>query len=161
MVKTIKDIALYLGIEYQEVLSQVQEYETNDLTPEMDGESFRKLLDMICDDQAEREWMSGGSTSRLSITRLSNYYGHTYGELARPFSSETVIENVVPFLVVNKWFKVFYIDAKQTLPYGAVTSLKDYLIVGARVKPQQVEEHFKKLSSSNMFEIISLKEIIV
>ena len=109
----------------------------------------------------EREWMSGGSTSRLSITRLSNYYGHTYGELARPFSSETVIENVVPFLVVNKWFKVFYIDAKQTLPYGAVTSLKDYLIVGARVKPQQVEEHFKKLSSSNMFEIISLKEIIV
>lgn len=97
MVKTIKDIALYLGIEYQEVLSQVQEYETNDLTPEMDGESFRKLLDMICDDQAERDWMDGGSISRLSITRLSNYYGHTYGELARPSRLKRSLKILFPF----------------------------------------------------------------
>lgn len=157
MDETIKDIAQFLGIGYQEVLSQVQGYEVNDLTPEMDRGSFRKLLGMICDDQAEREWMG----SDLSITRLSNYYGHTYGKLARPFSSETIIENIVPFLVINNWFKVFYIDAKQTLPYGAVNSLKDHLIVPTYVKTQQIEEHFRKLSSSNIFEIIELKEIIV
>lgn len=153
----IKDIALYLGIDSRKILRQVKEYETNDLTPEMDGESFIKILDMICDDQTDGEL----AANNIPITRLSNYYGHTYGKLARPFSSETVIENIVPFLVVNNWFKVFYMDAKQTLPYGTVKSLKDYLIVPTYVKTQQVEEYFRKLSSSNMFEIIELKEIIV
>lgn len=161
MNETIQDITVCVGIDYQKVLRQLQEYVTNDLTPEMDGESFIKILSMICDDQTRRQLIGGGGISGIPMTRLSNYYGHTYGKLARPFPSETVIENIVPFLVINNWFKVFYIDAKQTLPYGAVNSLKDYLIVPTYVKTQQIEEYFRKLFSANMFEIIELKEIIV
>ena len=161
MDETIQDITVCVGIDYQKVLRQLQEYVTNDLTPEMDGESFVKILSMICDDQTRRQLIGGGGISGIPMTRLSNYYGHTYGKLARPFPSETVIENIVPFLVINNWFKVFYIHFKRDPILDPVTEVKDYLIVPTYVKTQQVEEHFRKLSSANMFEIIQLKEIIV
>jgi hypothetical protein len=93
-----------LGINNQEVSRQIQEYETNYLTPEMDGENFESLLSLIYDhlyliydNQAIRDRLRG-----IPIAYLSSYYGRTYGKLTRPFSSKAIIENIVPFFVVNK-----------------------------------------------------------
>lgn len=91
-------------LSYQEVLNQIQEYETNYLTPEMDSKNFESPLSLIYDDlyltydnQVIRDWSHG-----IPIAYLSSYYGRTYGKLTRPFSSKAIIENIVPFFVVNK-----------------------------------------------------------
>ena len=122
-----------LGINNQEVSRQVQEYETNYLTPEMDSENFKALLCLISDDQAVKEQWNG-----IPITWLSSYCGRDYGILTRPFSYKAVIENIIPFLVVNEWFKVFYLEEKEN-----TDTKSDYIIVDPKVKKSEVETELR------------------
>ena len=146
MNSVIENISINIGIPSQEVEKQILDYP---LTPELDRGSFELILDMICDDQIERDLMG----SSVSITRLSNYYGHTYGKLARPFSSRAIIENVVPFLVINKWYKVFYAELKKNNK-----SISDYLITGDSATTKDiVKEHLEKIK----YQVDNIEEIIV
>ena len=146
MNNVIENISDIVGFSFQEVEEQIQSY---NLTPEMDEESFKIILGMICEDQLDRVFMN----SDLSITRLSNYYGHTYGKLKRPFSSRVIIENVVPFLVINNWFKVFYVKMKK-----GNKDILDYLIIGDSATTKDiVKEHLEKIK----YQVDNIEEVIV
>lgn len=146
MNSVIENISTSIGMSSQEVEKQILDYP---LTSELDRENFELILDMICDDQIDRVFMD----SDLPITRLSNYYGHTYGKLKRPFSSRTIIENIVPFLVINKWYKVFYAELKKNNK-----SISDYLITGDSATTKDiVKEHLEKIK----YQVDNIEEIIV
>ena len=146
MNNVMENISDIVGFSFQEVEEQIQSY---NLTPEMDEESFKIILGMICEDQLDRVFMN----SDLLITRLSNYYGHTYGKLKRPFSSRAIIENVVPFLVINNWFKVFYVKMKKSNK-----DILDYLIIGDSAATKDiVKEHLEKIK----YQVDNIEEVIV
>ena len=146
MNSVIENISTSIGMSFQEVEKQILDYP---LTSELDRENFELILDMICDDQIDRVFMD----SDLPITRLSNYYGYTYGKLKRPFSSRTIIENIVPFLVINKWYKVFYAELKKNNK-----SISDYLITGDSATTKDiVKEHLEKIK----YQVDNIEEIIV
>lgn len=91
-----EEMAQILGIPYQEVLNEIQDYGTNDLTPEMNSEEFIKILYLIVNDQNEKKKLHLLPVSALSSYDMSSYNG--IGLLP----SKAAIENIVPFLVVNK-----------------------------------------------------------
>lgn len=168
------DIDLYnamgscLGINNQEVSRQIQEYETNYLTPEMDSENFKALLYLICSDQEDKKELH-----ILPVSALSNY-DEGPSKLTELPPSKEVVENIVPFLVVNKWFKVFYLEGKS---YRKKNIEKEYLIVDPQLEKSQVEESLRyqhelvygsfyldgKTAPTNKssYKIIRLEEIIV
>ena len=145
----IKDISETLGISYENTESMLSEYESGSLTSEMDTDNFERLIYMIIDDNMDRILMG----SDIPLTLLNNYAGHTYSTLSRSFSLRTIIENIVPFLVVNNLFKVFVVEGMK--PQYDEEPQKYYLVADSDVTKDNLSEHLKKIK----WAVVSIEEI--
>lgn len=145
----IKDISEILGISYENTESMLSEYESSSLTSEMDIDNFERLIHMIIDDNMDRILMG----SDIPLTLLNNYAGHTHNVLNRSFSLRVIVENIVPFLVVNNLFKVFIVEGMR--PRYDEEPQKYYLVADSNVTKDNLSEHLKKIK----WAVVSIKEI--
>lgn len=146
----IKDISEMLGISYENTESMLSEYESSSLTSEMDIDNFERLICMIIDDNNTKRVLMN---SNMALTLLNNYAGHTYSTLSRSFSLRTIIENIVPFLVVNNVFKVFVVEGMR--PRYDEEPQKYYLVADSDVTKDNLSEHLKKIK----WAVVSIEEI--
>lgn len=136
----IEDIARILGRHPSQFKSLFSEYESNGLTAEIDPENFEILFWMICNDQLYKMFKEDD----VAITILNHFTGHTYGRLglSRPFSLKTVIENIVPFVVVNNLFSVFRFKEKDLPNKREAETL--YALTYLNAKTEAITEFFYK-----------------
>lgn len=141
----------------EKVERDLTDYENNDLTPEMDKDNFEKLLYGIC---LLKEY------SRVPALSLSVFAGTSYcypsnERLSRPFSASAIYKNIIPFVIVNDWYKVFCIEyyqeeSERDTAVGERYIKKDYLLVD---KGQSLEEVTKFIKNSSEYQnFITLKD---